>query len=56
MGEGHKVQFPSDIQVFYVSPPALDDLKRWMRDYEAKMKAESAAAADQETSDKPGSD
>ena len=30
--EDHKVQFPPDIQVFYVAPPALDALKRWMND------------------------
>lgn len=28
--EDHRVQFPSDIQVFYVAPPALDSLKRWL--------------------------
>ena len=38
MREGHQVQFPSDIQVFYVAPPALDDIKRWLRDREQKAK------------------
>ncbi len=32
MREGHQLQFPPDIQVFYVAPPALDDIKRWARD------------------------
>ena len=32
IGEDHRVQFPSDIQVFYVAPPALDALKRWRAD------------------------
>ncbi len=36
MTEGHQIQFPSDIQVLYVAPPALDELKRWLRDSEAK--------------------
>ena len=36
MREGHQVQFPSDIQVFYVAPPALDEVKRWLRVREAK--------------------
>jgi len=36
MREGHQVQFPSDIQVFYIAPPALDEIKRWLRDGEAK--------------------
>ena len=26
--ENHQVQFPPDIQVFYVAPPALDEIKR----------------------------
>ena len=32
MSEGHRVQFPPDVQVFYVVPPALDALKRWLDD------------------------
>jgi hypothetical protein len=36
MREGHQVQFPPDIQVFYVAPPALDELRRWFRDQESK--------------------
>jgi hypothetical protein len=35
MREGHQVQFPADIQVFYVAPPALDEIKRWLREREA---------------------
>jgi hypothetical protein len=31
IGEGHRVQFPGDIQVFSVSPPALDQIHRWLR-------------------------
>ncbi|MFC1905712.1 hypothetical protein ACFLXL_02765 [Chloroflexota bacterium] len=36
MREGHQVHFPSDVEIFYVSPPALDELNRWFRDHEAK--------------------
>jgi hypothetical protein len=36
MRENHQVQFPSDIQIFYVAPPALDEIKRWLRDREMK--------------------
>ena len=36
MMEGYQVQFPSDIQVFYVAPPGLDEVKRWLRDREAE--------------------
>jgi hypothetical protein len=40
MRENHQVQFPSDIQVFYISPPALDDIKRWLRERESKAGGE----------------
>jgi len=33
--EGHQVQFPSDIEVFYIAPPSLDEIKRWLRAREA---------------------
>ena len=33
LSEDHRVQFPSDVQVFYVSPPSLNDVKRWMDDW-----------------------
>jgi len=37
MREGHQVQFPPDIQIFYVSPPALDEIQRWFREREAAV-------------------
>ena len=30
ISEDHGVQFPADVQVFYVAPPSLDALKRWL--------------------------
>jgi hypothetical protein len=36
MREGHQLQFPADVQVFYISPPQLDELRRWLRDHEAE--------------------
>ena len=41
MREGHQVQFPADIEIFYVSPPGLDEIKRWLRTRE--VEAEKAA-------------
>ena len=38
MREAHQVQFPGDIQVFYVAPPALDELRHWLREHEDKPK------------------
>ena len=40
MREGNNLQFPPDMEVFYVSPPALDDLIRWFREQEAKQQTE----------------
>ena len=43
MGENHRVQFPSDARVFYVAPPALDEVQRWLRDYESKIHSQQQA-------------
>lgn len=42
MREGHQVQYPIDIQVFYISPPGLDEIKRWLRDREAGVQNRSS--------------
>jgi len=38
--EGHFVQFPKDVDVFSVAPPALDEIHRWARDRAAKQEKE----------------
>ena len=38
--EGHMVQFPQDIEVFSVAPPALDEIHRWQRDRSSPEKKE----------------
>lgn len=40
--EGHLVQFPSDVDVFMVAPPALDEIHRWLRDRRAKQEKEQS--------------
>ncbi len=45
ISEDHRVQFPSDIRVFYVAPPALDEIHRWMRDHRNRSGAEGAEGA-----------
>ena len=30
INERHQVQFPSDVEVFYVAPPSLDEFRRWI--------------------------
>jgi hypothetical protein len=52
--EGHSVQFPVDIEVFSVFPPALDEIHRWLRDQaglgiekaEERAKGEAKEAAE----------
>jgi hypothetical protein len=53
MRENHHVQFPPDIQVFYVAPPALDEIKRWLREYESKAVQEAAEEAKKEPDKEP---
>ena len=54
MRENHHVQFPSDIQVFYVAPPALDEIKRWLREYESKVLKDTIKETQQEPAKKSG--
>ena len=41
IGERHQVQFPSDIEVFYVSPPALEEFRRWLQNWAAAQQRPS---------------
>jgi hypothetical protein len=38
INERHQVQFPADIEVFYVAPPALDEFRRWLQDWAAQQR------------------
>jgi hypothetical protein len=48
MREGHRVQYPADIEVFYVAPPSLDGIRRAMRDIEEKHIAKHQHKEDHE--------
>ena len=37
ISERHQVQFPGDIEVFYIAPPALDDFHRWAQGWIAQQ-------------------
>ena len=50
--EGHRLQFPEDIEVFSVFPPALDEIHRWVRD-QAREAREEPAAGDEEPTTGP---
>ena len=51
IGEQHGVQFPSDVQVFYVSPPALDRIKQWIRDASSRTTGEVYSQPDEDGGD-----
>jgi hypothetical protein len=40
ISERHQVQFPADIEVFYVAPPALDEFRRWLQNWMAQQRRE----------------
>ena len=44
ISERHQVQFPADIEVFYVSPPALDEFRRWLQNWAARQQQAAAQA------------
>lgn len=54
--EGHRVQFPKDIEVFSIAPPMLDDIHRWMRERSSadQMQEEKAEPADKENTTNKG--
>ncbi len=43
---GHTLQFPRDIEVFSVSPPALDEIHRWLRDRAAEQQEEQQSGTE----------
>ena len=59
MNEHHQAQFPSDIEVIYIAPPALDEFRRWAQNLAEAQQREMAAEddgdadADVEDADKP---
>ena len=59
ISERHSVQFPADIEVFYVSPPALDDFRRWLQNWAARQQqaaidaAAAGSAEDLDSEDSP---
>ncbi len=53
IGERHQVQFPADIEVFYVAPPALDEYRRWLQNWAVAQQraAETGIETDAEEPD-----
>jgi hypothetical protein len=52
INERHQVQFPTDIEVFYIAPPALDEFRRWVQNWAARQRrAEEAVYAEDDSED-----
>ena len=51
ISERHQVQFPEDIEGFYVSPPALDDYRRWLQNWMEQQQAKAEAAKEPSVDD-----
>lgn len=43
INERHQVQFPPDLEVIYVAPPALDEFRRWLQNWTEQLQREMAA-------------
>lgn len=37
INERHQVQFPTDMEVFYIAPPALDEYRRWVQNWSERQ-------------------
>lgn len=48
MREGHQLQFGSDVEVFSVYPPALDEFHRFLRDKRQQQEAKAAEGGEGE--------
>ena len=46
LSEDHRVQFPGDVQVFYISPPSLDEIKRWGEEQMRRVVSEVGGGGD----------
>jgi hypothetical protein len=47
--EGAMIQFPKDIEVFSVSPPALDEIHRWLRNRAPLVETENQSQSTDES-------
>ena len=47
INERHQVQFPTDIEVFYIAPPALDEYRRWVQNWVARQQRAAEEAGTQ---------
>lgn len=53
INERHQVQFPTEMEVFYIAPPALDEYRRWVQNWAERQQraAEEAVAQGEDLDD-----
>ena len=56
VSQDHQVQFPPDVRVFYVAPPALDHLGRWLRNRLASPAESAPGDPDESAENAPSGD
>ena len=49
INERHQVQFPADLEVIYIAPPALDEFRRWLQNWTETLQRQMA----EQTEDPP---
>jgi hypothetical protein len=49
ISEGHQIQFPQNMQVFSVFPPALDQIHKWFRDRSEAKQVEPEQKSESES-------
>ncbi|MXZ90560.1 MAG: hypothetical protein F4W95_13070 [Chloroflexi bacterium] len=42
ISERHQVQFPADLEVIYIAPPALDEFRRWLQSWTETLQRQMA--------------
>lgn len=42
INERHQVQFPADLEVIYIAPPALDEFRRWLQNWTDTLQKQMA--------------
>ena len=53
INERHQVQFPTDLEVIYVAPPALDEFRRWLQNWTEQLRREMASQANSPPPEEP---
>ena len=53
INERHQVQFPADLEVIYIAPPALDEFRRWLQNWTEQLQREMSAPTGDSESEPP---